>query len=111
MSDDDKTEWPSALSRKSWMNVDEIKKREIEGLEEEEKEEEEEANKKQKLKDDKTEEESPEKDETSEQMFLKGLVDKEGTPVTVDSLKGKIVLLYFSSSWCTCFIYFFFQIF
>ena len=99
--DEDKTEWPSALSRKSWMNVDEIKKREIEELEEEEKEEE--GNKKQKVDDEETNA-SDEKEEAS--MFLKGVVDKEGSPVTEESLKGKIVLLYFSSSWCKHFAFF-----
>lgn len=45
------------------------------------------------------EEEKPAKEE-EKPMFLKGLVDKDGSPVDEASLQGKVVALYFSSSWC-----------
>eukprot|EP00547_Thalassionema_nitzschioides_P002657 CAMPEP_0194212364 /NCGR_PEP_ID=MMETSP0156-20130528/12167_1 /TAXON_ID=33649 /ORGANISM="Thalassionema nitzschioides, Strain L26-B" /LENGTH=222 /DNA_ID=CAMNT_0038940165 /DNA_START=24 /DNA_END=692 /DNA_ORIENTATION=+ len=93
MTEQERIEWPHALSRQSWRYLPEDteptnKKREASKKEDDE----EDAKKKPKVAE-KSEEETP-------TMFLKGLVDKEGSPVTEASLKGKIVLLYFSSSWC-----------
>lgn len=75
-------EWPSLLSRRSWMGIPTAPTPAKA------------ATAAATMGDD-------EKKEDKDNIFLKGLVDKDGSPVDEASLQGKIVLLYFSSSWCS----------